>query len=92
MKVDMLFFLGIFYTLFGVIVSAGWLFSGSALNLYGIVMLLIGIPLVILRPKPPLRFFIGRINEQEQKDVRHHCRPCDPMTGLAQLRPEATED
>ena len=60
MKLDMLFFLGIFYTMFGLLLVGGWLILGGTWNLYGTFMLAIGIALIIIRPRPPLRFFLGR--------------------------------
>ena len=60
MKLDMLFFLGIFYTMFGLLLVGSWLILGGTWNLYGTFMLAIGIALIIIRPRPPLRFFLGR--------------------------------
>lgn len=66
MRLDIPFFLGILYTVMGAIVLAGWLWTGDPWNLYGGLMFAIGVALVWIRPKPPLRFFLGRIRPDEK--------------------------
>ena len=68
MKLDIPFFLGIFYSLLGAMVLLGWFFTRNPWNLYGGLMLIIGLFLVFLRPKPPLRFFLGRIRPEEKQE------------------------
>lgn len=89
MQPDMLFFLGIFYSLFGGIVTAGWLLTRSGWNLYGAILLAIGLALIALRPKPPWRFFTGHLNTVEREEVRHYCREVDPVSGIAQVGSES---
>lgn len=86
MKLDMLFFLGIFYTVYGLLLVGGWVILGGAWNLYGGIILAIGIVLVSVRPKPPLNFFRGRPDPEAAvtQDVQCWCgnliksgQPCD---------------
>ena len=67
MKLDIPFFLGLLYTVIGAMVLAGWFWTRDSWNFYGALMLLIGLLLVWLRPKPPLRFFLGRIEASERQ-------------------------
>lgn len=67
MKLDMLFFLGVMYTVLGGIVLGGWLMTHDPWNLYGGVMMVIGLVLVFTRPRPPLRFFLGRVHPDEKQ-------------------------
>ncbi len=86
MKIDMLFFLGFFFTVFGVLVTSGWFLTGSVMNLYGLTILIIGLFLVAVRPKPPLRFFIGRVSTKERMDFRNCCRTVEPTTGVPRFK------
>lgn len=70
MRLDMLFFLGIFYAILGGLVLVGWLLTREAWNLYGGLMMLIGLALVVLRPRPPLRFFLGRVRPEERQEAK----------------------
>ena len=69
MRLDVPFFLGLLYTILGAIVFAAWLWTRDPWNLYAGVMMGIGILLVWRRPKPPLRFFLGRIRPEEKQQV-----------------------
>lgn len=73
MQLDIPFFLGILYTVMGTMVLGGWFWTHEVWNLYGGLMLAIGLVLVWLRPKPPLRFFLGRIEpaERQQPEDEH---------------------
>lgn len=62
----MLFFLGIFYAVLGGLVLIGWLLTREVWNLYGGLMMLIGVALIIVRQRPPLRFFLGRVRPEER--------------------------
>lgn len=66
MKLDTLFFLGVLYAVLGGVALSGWLWTRDPWNLYGGIMMLIGLGLVIWRPKPPGRFFLGRIRPEEK--------------------------
>ena len=66
MKLDVGFFLGLLYTGFGGVLLVAWIAHRDALNLYGALMFPIGVALVALRPKPPLRFFVGRVSPEER--------------------------
>lgn len=68
MKIDMLFFLGLFYVIFGAIAFSGWFIVQNIWNFYGLIMFIIGLILVIIRPKPPLRFFIGRVSKEDVEE------------------------
>jgi uncharacterized sodium:solute symporter family permease YidK len=70
MRLDMLFFLGIFYTVLGGLVLAGWLLTREPWNLYGGLMMLVGLLLVAVRPRPPLRFFLGRVRPEERLEQK----------------------
>ncbi len=67
MRLDIPFFPGILYTVLGAIVLVGWFWTADLWNLYGGLMLAIGIALVWIRPKPPLRFFLGQIRPEEKQ-------------------------
>lgn len=73
MKLDMLFFLGVFFTIIGSLVLAGLFFGGTLLNLYGAAMLIVGLVLVIWRPKPSRAFFLGRARPEETKPRSYRC-------------------
>lgn len=68
MRLDMLFFLGIFYAVLGALVLVAWLVNRQPWNLYGGLMMLIGLVLVAVRPRPPLRFFLGRVRPEERAE------------------------
>ncbi len=70
MQLDTLFFLGVLYAVLGGIALSGWLWTRDPWNLYGGVMMLIGLVLVITRPKPPGRFFLGRIRPEEKDQAK----------------------
>lgn len=67
MRLDVLFFLGVFYSVIGALVLAGWFLTRDPWNLYGSLMLAIGVLLVLVRPRPPMRFFAGRIRPEERQ-------------------------
>lgn len=69
MRLDIPFFLGLLYAILGAMVLAGWIWTRDLWNLYGGLMLLIGLVLVWRRPKPPLRFFLGRIRPDEKQEA-----------------------
>lgn len=68
MRLDMLFFLGVFYAVLGGLVLVCWLLTREAWNLYGGLMMLIGLALTAMRPRPPLRFFLGRVRPEERME------------------------
>lgn len=73
MKLDMLFFLGIFFTAIGSLVLAGWFYGNNPLSLYGAAMLMVGVALVIWRPKPSRAFFLGQAKPEEAKPQSFQC-------------------
>ena len=73
MKLDMLFFLGVFYSTFGTLLAGAWLATQEAWNLYGLVMLLVGVVLLVTRPHPPRRFFLGRLEADAAATQRTQC-------------------
>lgn len=73
MKLDMLFFLGVFYTTFGFLLAGAWLATQEAWNLYGLLMLLVGGVLLATRPRPPRRFFLGRLEADAAATQRTQC-------------------
>lgn len=91
MKLDMLFFLGFFATIYGIFLFIGWLLTGSLWNLYGILLLSTGLYLIITRPKPPFSFFVGHFKPDEEKTQNIQCwcgrfmkagTNCDHGTGM----------
>ena len=69
MRLDVLFFLGVFYSVIGTLVLAGWFLTRDPWSLYGGLMLAFGVLLVVVRPRPPLRFFAGRIRPEDRKNA-----------------------
>lgn len=73
MKLDMLFFLGVFYTTFGLLLTGAWVVTQEPWNLYGLVMLVVGVVFIVTRPRPPRRFFLGRLEADAAATQRTQC-------------------
>ncbi|MCA9846331.1 MAG: hypothetical protein AB7U23_16305 [Dehalococcoidia bacterium] len=73
MKLDMLFFLGVFYTAFGTLLTGAWAVTREPWNLYGLLMLLVGAVFIVTRPRPLRRFFLGRLEADAGATQRTQC-------------------